>query len=259
VTVLYQATGGRDGSSRRIEVGDRATRPARKARRSAARLHVHASRRTRRSRFAPSRPRASPRRTPCRLATRPAGRSTDARTCGPSSTRGRRQQRLRPQPKAKRGATNPLLERRLSGSVSGRAVVVPVCGRSSDGGVPPVSAKLWSLVTCRSWRRCGRSPRVASNLRPRCASLGSRSPSGVRASGRGAVQRSFGLTTWFRLKKQLVFQPQSEAGRESRDVRVMHAQIETPAFAGVSLAGHKPDSSSEGSLPRQIWLKACGL
>jgi hypothetical protein len=41
---------------------------------------------------------------------------------------------------------------------------------------------------------------------------------------------------------------------ESRDAPVMRAQIETPAFAGVSLAGHKPDSSAQGSSNGRIWL-----
>jgi len=40
----------------------------------------------------------------------------------------------------------------------------------------------------------------------------------------------------------------------SRDAQVMHAQIETPAFAGVSLAGHKPDSSPQRASDRHFSL-----
>src|SRR5918996_1594632 len=46
----------------------------------------------------------------------------------------------------------------------------------------------------------------------------------------------------------LDFGPQVDSDLETRDAPVMHDQIETPAFAGVSLAGHKPDSV-EGDHP----------
>jgi hypothetical protein len=41
----------------------------------------------------------------------------------------------------------------------------------------------------------------------------------------------------FRSAKLLEFRSQVETDDEWRDAPVMHAQIETPAFAGVSLAG----------------------
>jgi hypothetical protein len=41
---------------------------------------------------------------------------------------------------------------------------------------------------------------------------------------------------------------------DSRDARVMHTEIETPAIAGVSVADLSAGSSSQRSLGRQIWL-----
>jgi hypothetical protein len=51
------------------------------------------------------------------------------------------------------------------------------------------------------------------------------------------VSHDFGSTMQFSPSKVSVFEAQSSRFLGPRDAPVMHAQIETPAFAGVSLAG----------------------